>query len=132
MNIKVINHMLKSLYKKMIRKLNLTHDQLTALKDRLNTQNICSGHFVSGDKMCPNTTALAIKLGVKKLSNREVRGLLNEHGVSNSELWTFYFLFDLPAKFSKNFAEWAMSIFREAIAEIIKEESFHGFAISKS
>lgn len=53
---------LKSQYKKILKKLDLSTDQLHELRNTLQPKKICSGPFIQGEKMCPNTTALALKL----------------------------------------------------------------------
>lgn len=55
--------MLRKIYRKMLCKLALNDKQLGQLLLQLKGNNICAGPFIKGKKMCPNTTALSIKLG---------------------------------------------------------------------
>ena len=112
--------MLKNIYKRILQKLNLSHEQLLELKGRLKSGSISIGPFMTGSKMCPNTNALAIKLNRDRFSsNGEVRKLLNGFGISNPELWMFYLLFDLPALFSKNMKDKNLRVLQSAIDEMI-------------
>jgi len=115
--------MIKWLYKRIIRKLNLSKDQLIELKSRLTKENICKGPFVQGEKNCPNTTALALKKGIDKFKKTdEVWGLMKNRGVRKIELWSFYVVFDIPAILSERFFEKALGIMKSAIDEIIYEK----------
>lgn len=112
-----------ALYKHILRKLDLSVVQLEKLKGKLTTENICKGPFLSGNKMCPNTTALAIKQGVDAFqATGQVKGLLKEYRVNRVELWIFYAVFDIPALTSKNFFENALVLMRSAINELIQEK----------
>lgn len=115
--------MIKLLYKRIIRKLNLSVNQLKELKDKLALENICKGPFVQGEKNCPNTTALAIKEGRGRFQeSSEVKKLLKQRGVNNIELWTFYLLFDMPALISERFFKKALSSMRTVVNELIQEK----------
>jgi|SRR3989338_5766127 len=93
--------MLKSLYKQILGKLALSDEQLKILIKQLRSDNICAGPFVKNGKKCPNTMALNIKIGRNSLvANKEIRRLLNQHGVGSFDLWRFYLLFDFPARLS--------------------------------
>ena len=116
--------MIKSAYKSLIKKFNLSKDQLRELKEKLEEQKICKGPFFEEGKMCPNTTALSIKEKRNEFeSSDEVVKLLNKYGVSRIELWKFYCLFDLPAMISKNFFSKALREMRFAVDELIRERS---------
>lgn len=115
--------MLKRLYKRIIRKFELTENQLRELRDRLTAENICKGPFVQEEKNCPNTTALAIKENIGKFKvSDEVGPLMTRYGVKKIELWTFYALFDLPAMLSEGYFSKSLSMLRGAIDELIQEE----------
>jgi len=117
--------MLKKLYKRIIRKLNLSVEQLKILKSRLTADNICCGAFTKDDKMCPNTNALAIKRGIERFeSEQQVRVYLNNNGITNQELYPFYLLFDLPAMLSKKLFIKRLTILQHAIDELIQGKSF--------
>ena len=115
--------MIKRLYKRVIRKFDLSVDQLRELKRRLAPENICKGPFVQGEKNCPNTTALAIKEGVDRFKMAdEVKKLLAKYGVTNVELRTFYVLFDIPAMISERFFEQKLQKMKRTIDELIYEK----------
>ncbi|MBI2639282.1 MAG: hypothetical protein HYW90_00105 [Candidatus Sungbacteria bacterium] len=115
--------MLKRLYKRIIRKFDLSKGQLRELKDRLVEENICKGPFVRGEQNCPNTTALAIKEKVGKFKvSDEVGQLMVKYGVRRIELWIFYVLFDLPAILSEGYFRKSLASMRNAIDELIQEE----------
>jgi hypothetical protein len=59
---------LKSQYKKILIKLDLSRVQLISLQNRLQSRYICTGPFVKEQKMCPNTTALALKINEQEMS----------------------------------------------------------------
>jgi|SRR3989338_2271638 len=83
--------MLKFAYKNIIKRLKLNREQLFLLKSKLEPDSICFGNFVRGSKICPTTTALAIKLGRGAFTtDTEVKRLFREQGIS---LWHFYFLY---------------------------------------
>ena len=116
--------MLKEIYKRILKKLNLSNSQLEVLKGRLTIDNISSGPFIKEGKMCPNTNALAIKLDIDMFANsKDVRKQLNQSGVTNVELWFFYLLFDIPAVTSKVFFRNALSKLQAAVNELIFEHS---------
>lgn len=116
--------MIKKLYKRILKKLNLPADQLQELKNRLTHESICKGAFVQGEKNCPNTTALATKEGVDKFREaNEVKKLLAKYGVGRIELWTFYVIFDLPAMISERFFERRLREMRHTVDELIKSKS---------
>jgi len=107
----------------MIRKLDLSEDQLRELKSRLIPGSICKGPFVQGEKNCPNTIALAVKEGVGKFTESdEVKGLLRKYGVGSIELWTFYLVFDIPATLSNRFFESATKAMKGAVDKLIQEQ----------
>ena len=115
--------MIKWLYKRIIRKLDLSENQLGELKNKLVPESVCKGPFVKGNRMCPNTTALAIKEGVEKFTKSdEVRELLRKYGVGSIELWTFYFVFDIPAMLSDRFFEGAIKAMRGVANELVQEQ----------
>ncbi len=116
-------NILKSRYKKILRKINLSSDQLEILKNRLQPMNICSGPFIKGEKMCPNTTALSLKVDEKLSDKNRVRELLNQYGISNLELILFYIVFDIPAMISDSLFEKSLVVLRNSVDEIIKEDT---------
>jgi hypothetical protein len=111
--------MRKWLYKKILRKIDLSRDQLTKLLNKLNTDNICTGPFLKGEKMCPNTTALSLKLGRTFNSNTEIDRLLKQAKVSKLELVLFYLFFDVPAAFSFKLFEKTLKELKTAIRELM-------------
>lgn len=113
--------MIKWIYKRIIRKIDLSEDQLRELKERLLLESICKGSWVEGEKNCPNTTALAIKEGIGKfkVNNGVKRLLLKKYGVSNVDLWVFYAIFDIPAMMSRRFFEKSLVSMKAAIDELI-------------
>ena len=114
--------MAKRLYKRILKKLNLTRDQLKELQTRLITRNVSRGPFLSGDKMCPNTTALAIKRGIARFrDDREVKRLLKQYTVTPVELWVFYALFDIPAMVSERLFTRLLQDLKSAVDELSQE-----------
>jgi|SRR3989344_1909396 len=110
----------KYLYKKILKKLNLNKKELLLLKKKLKDGNICAGPFVEGRKMCPNTTALSIKLKKKFKDNNVVSKNLKKLGVSKIYLWLFYITFDIPSMLSKSFFGRKVDDLREAVGELLK------------
>ena len=116
--------MIKALYKRILKKLNLSKDQLMVLKERLASRNICKGPFLRDGKMCPNTTALAIREGREKFQKAdEVMELLKRYHIGRTELWIFYALFDIPAMVSERFFKKALKDMRNAVDDLIREKS---------
>ena len=114
--------MLTRLYKRILEKLQLTPEELFKLQERLTKQNICKGPFLQGEKMCPNTTALAIKGGDgNSLNAQEVKMLLKKHGVTAYDLCSFYLLFDLPSMFSDKLFEKSLGRLKEAVDELLNK-----------
>ena|SRR3989338_6397583 len=112
--------MLKFAYKNIIRRLNLKREQLLMLKSKLEPGSICFGNFVQGPKICPTTTALAIKLGREAfISDAEVKKLFRKQGISLRHFYFLYIFFDLPSIFSKRFFFWSLWHMREAIDDLI-------------
>ncbi len=112
---------LKKLYKRILGKLNLSPVELRKLKKKLQLETIATGPFQKEEKMCPNTRALSIKLNTEQFGdNKVIRKYFNQNGITNIELWLFYLLFGLPAKFSKSFAEKSLATFKAVVVE--KEE----------
>jgi len=115
--------MIKRLYKRIIRKLNLSEDQLKELKSRLLPENICKGPFVQGEKNCPNTTALAIREGAGKFkTSGEVKMLMMKYGIKNIELWMFYAIFDLPAILSEGYFRKSLAYMKSGVDDLIAEK----------
>jgi hypothetical protein len=102
--------------------MGLSKDELTELKSRLEPSNICTLQFFEDGKMCPNTTALAIKEGKEKFSGKqEVKDLLRRHGITKVELWIFLFLYDLPALISQRYFKESVRDFKSVIDKMILE-----------
>ena len=113
----------KYIYKKNLEKLNLTKAELLELKKELREDNICYGPFVKGNKMCPTTTALNIKLKVGKFKdNNVVSKKLKEIGINKITLMLFYLTFDLPAMVSHKFFTRKLRDFRKVVDELIHEK----------
>ena len=110
---------LKSKYKNILRKLDLSLDQLEELKNKLQPQNICVGPFIKGEKMCPNTTALSLKLNKRVMDKSTVKRLFRSHGITNVELLVFYLLFDVPAMVSDRLFTFLLKDLQNATIELI-------------
>lgn len=113
---------LKSKYKKILKKLNLSRDQLKELHNELQPQNICAGPFIKDNKMCPNTIALSIKLNKKPENKVFIKKILNQSGVTSFELLIFYFLFDLPSIISGKLFNKLLGDLRGATQELIEDK----------
>ena len=110
----------KYIYKKILKKISLNKKELLLLKKKLKGDNICAGPFVHNNKMCPNTTALSIKLKRKFKDNNVVSKNFKQLGVSKIYLWLFYITFDIPSLLSKSFFEKKLDDLREAVDELLK------------
>ena len=113
--------MVKGLYKKIVRKLNLSYAQLEELETKLTEDYICSGPFISGGNTCPSTTALVIKEG-QVPPVQDIRRVLNDYTISNIELWLFYIIFDIPSMISSKFFRKSLKLFREVTKELRMEK----------
>ncbi len=118
--------MIKWIYKRIIRKIDLPKNQLIELNKRLLSENICKGSWVEGEKNCPNTTALAIRedVGRFKVDSGVKQLLLKKYRVSSVELWIFYVIFDIPAMISQRFFEKSLTSMKTAIDELILERFY--------
>ncbi|MDO8510066.1 MAG: hypothetical protein Q7S15_00385 [bacterium] len=115
--------MIKLLYKRIIRKFDLSETQLKELRVRLVPENICKGPFIQGEKSCPNTTALAIKEKVSRFKTAgEVKKLMEKYSVKNAQLWAFYVIFDFPAILSERYFKKSLVKMRNALGELIIEK----------
>jgi hypothetical protein len=116
--------MLKSLYKRILIKLDLDTFQLQELSSKLNSDQVCAGDFVEGDKMCPNTLALAIKENVGRFTNsKQAKDLFPKYNIFQFELSVlFYILFDIPAKLSSRLHARLLSSLRESVTELISKK----------
>jgi hypothetical protein len=95
--------MLTWLYTRILKKLNLSSGQMQSLSEKLADGAVCVGPFQKDGLLCPNSSALALKLGRQAFTNAgEIRRLLKRHGVSAVELWAFYVLFDIPSLLSNS------------------------------
>lgn len=114
--------MLKSIYKRILLKLDLDKAQLAKLAQSLNSYAVCAGGFVDGTKMCPNTKALAIKTGKKAFDDKnQIKQLFKKHNVSLFELsFLFYLLYDLPAMLSDKAHEHLLNKLRKSANDLIK------------
>lgn len=112
--------MLKALYKKILKKLGLTREELLLLKEKLSPENICKGPFIKDNKMCPNTTALAIKTNRKFANSLEILEIFKKYKISRHELWLFYLQFDIPSKISERFFKHSLENMKEGINELIQ------------
>jgi len=113
----------KYIYKKNLKKLNLSKSELLDLKKALREDNICYGPFVKDNKMCPTTTALSIKLKFSKLKNNYiVSKKLKEMGINKTTLIPFYLTFDLPAMVSHKFFVRKLKDFRKVVDDLINEK----------
>jgi len=94
--------MIELLYRRILKKLKLNNFERNQLKEKLTTSNICKGPFLKNGKMCPNTTALAIKERVNAFqSTDQVKAVFKHYGISKFDLWLFYALYDVPALMSE-------------------------------
>lgn len=110
----------KFIYKKILLQLKLTKPELRSLRAALLPDKIACGPFIKGEKMCPTTTALSIKLGHKKFSsNNEVAKLLRKAGVSKLILFAFYLSFDLPSMLSSKILERNLKQLEETVEQLI-------------
>ncbi len=108
------------LYRRILKKLNLSRDQLFELDQRLNANEICAHSFIGNQKMCPNTTALWIKQGKQPLTNsRQVKSELRQHGITGIELIPFYLVYDVPSILSKNMFKSKLKTLRSAVEELL-------------
>ncbi|HEY4516993.1 MAG TPA: hypothetical protein VJG64_03530 [Candidatus Paceibacterota bacterium] len=113
--------MMLFMFEEMLRKLDLSQDQLKGLRERLIPDNICKGPFLQGDKKCPITTALVIKEGPDTLKDAaQVRARLRNYGIGTVELMLFYALFDIPAIISDIFFKRSIMTMHTAIDELIE------------
>ena len=111
------------IYKNLLKKINLSKAELLKLKKELREDNICYGPFVKGNKMCPTTTALSVKLKVARFKNGEmVSRKLKEEDVSKTMLMLFYLTFDLPSMISHKFFTRKLRDFRKIVDDLIKEK----------
>ncbi|MBI3622995.1 hypothetical protein HY212_02860 [Candidatus Pacearchaeota archaeon] len=113
--------MLKYIYKKILKKISLSKKDLLLLNKKLYKRNICYGPFVQNSKMCPNTTALNIKLKRKFKDNNIVSSHFKKLGVSKIYLWLFYITFDIPAMLSNKYFERKLKELRETVDELVKK-----------
>jgi len=60
------------IYRKILERINLSKKELLLLKKKLRKENICRGPFIKGDKMCPTTTALSIKVKAGKFKDNAI------------------------------------------------------------
>src|SRR3989338_6782943 len=112
------------LYKRILKKLDLSADQLWNLGKKMTSRYICAGPFIRADKMCPNTTALSIKEGGLGFKDpNQIRKLFKIYNISSLDLWLFYFLFDMLASISKTFFERSLLKMRTAVDEILAHKS---------
>jgi len=100
-------------YKRILERLNLSNKELTSLKKELTTDKICAGPHIRGNKSCPVTKALNIKIGRKMSSNEEVSKNLRKFKVSRTLMILFYLVFDIPSMVSRKYLERSLKIFRE-------------------
>lgn len=114
---------LKSKYKEILIKLNLSVDQLKELKNKLQPQNVCAGPFIKREKLCPNTIALSLRLNDRPKDKVSVRKLLNQSRITNFELIIFYILFDFPAMISNKLFQKLLGNLKEAVQELIEEKT---------
>ncbi len=113
----------KYIYKKNLEKLNLTKAELLDLKKELRDDTICYGPFVKGNKMCPTTTALNIKLKVGKFKDGGmVSKKLKEMGLDKTTLMLFYLTFDLPSMVSQKFFVRKLKEFRNVVEDLANEK----------
>jgi hypothetical protein len=113
--------MLKTVYKSILKKLSLSKNQLGELISALNPNSICKGPFIQGEKMCPSTTALRIKLGSEKLTNStQVKKLLRNYGITTWDLILFYIFYDVPSLLSENLFKRCLQELKMAATELQK------------
>jgi CRISPR/Cas system CSM-associated protein Csm4 (group 5 of RAMP superfamily) len=116
--------MLKDLYKKMLGKMGLSNEQLRQLQGRLYVSKVPEGgQFIDGEKKCPNTHPIAILANNENLSKQETKDYLKKLGITFTEMWTFYFLYDVPAILSRKPLEKRLVVLRGAIDEMIDTRS---------
>jgi hypothetical protein len=109
--------MIENLYRTILRKLELSQEQLGDVKKLFAQDKICHGPFVKGDKRCPNTSALAQKENIDNdMSSGDIRRIFKKYDIVRKDLWMFYFLYDIPAMLSN---KWA-SILNKKLEKVIK------------
>lgn len=112
------------IYRKILEKLDLSKKDLQKLKNYLNERNICYGPFVKGNKMCPTTIALSIKLRTRKFKNNKiVNEKLKELGIDKLKLYLFYLTFDLPAMFSQKYFTNCLRNFQKVADTLIRQST---------
>lgn len=113
--------MIRFFYKRIIRKLNLSPEQLRTLQNRLVPEAICNGPFFKEGKMCPSTTALSLKLEQARLDDKtEILKQFRSFGISRFDLNLLYLVFDLPAIISDRFFRYSLQEMKLAIDEMLK------------
>ncbi len=111
--------MVRFLYKRILKKIDLSQEQLAELSQKLTPENICAGPFLKDGKMCPNTTALGLKAGKNFSDTREIRTLFKQYGIGKFELAVFYLFFDIPALLSKRLFEKSLESLRAAAKQLM-------------
>ena len=108
--------MIKFFYKRIIKKLNLSRDQLEELKSKLSPDNICAGPFIFEGKMCPTTTALALKIHCSEFTDAsKVRAQFRSFGINRADLLFLYIVFDFPSMFSERFFRYSLEQMKYAV-----------------
>jgi hypothetical protein len=107
--------MLNWLYRRILKKLALKKDELINLQNRITPEQICAIKFVDGNKACPNTTALKVKLQQPLNDKALIKQKFQDHKIGNLELWAFMFLYDIPAMFSNKQKVKKLAVLRKAI-----------------
>ncbi len=104
----------------MLRKMGLSSDQLRQLQNRLYVGKVPEGgQFIDGTKKCPNTHPIAILASNENLSKQETKGYLKKLGITFTEMWSFYLLYDVPAILSHKLLEKRLAILRGTIDEML-------------
>jgi len=113
--------MLKWLYKRILRKLDLNKEELLKLHTSLAPERMSKGPFIQGAKMCPNTTALALKEKAVPFEVNSIRSRFADRGISALELWIFYVVFDFPSRLSKTYFLNSIDTMKQGIKELLEE-----------
>lgn len=112
------------IYRKILKKIDLSRIELLRLKDKLTTSDICYGPFVLGDRVCPSTAALAIKLKPDtQLHLIDIKRVLRQHGVGTFCQVLFYITFDMPSSISARFFKKQLQKFRTVINKLVQSPS---------
>lgn len=111
--------MVKFIYKRILKKLSLSREELIILRKNLISGKVCAGPFIDGDLMCPNTLALSIKIKGDNINIAGIRKEFHDLGVTWIELGIFYLVYDIPAMISRIYANESLFFLKKAVDELL-------------